>query len=566
MPFRRVNKTHFRIFALIAAAASMAVFLGALGSGFLSWDDNGYVLENPFIRTLAIGPAFTHVVLSNWHPLTMISYAVDFRIWGLNPLGYHLTNIVFHGLNTFLAAVLTLKLLTAADKLGAFDGPQLIFASFFSALLFGVHPLRVESVAWVAERKDVLCGFFYMLTVIEYLKYARRKNGWAVSYALSVVLFALALLSKPMAMTLPFAFLILDFYPLRRFAANLAAIKRIFIEKAPFFFLSAVSALVTLWAQTKAMIPLKSLPFSVRAAVAVRAYAFYLYKTILPVNLAPFYPLPERPFDAVFIISAAVFVGLAVLSIIMARKTRGVPAVFLYYAVTLLPVIGLVQVGGQAAADRYTYLPLLGLTIAVSAAAAGLYRRSKAAAIAVLAVVTLILSVLTVRQVPVWKDSLTLWSHEIEVYPGRVALSYVDRGVELSALGRYDEALKDFDAAIRISPDFMQAYNDRGVTLMRLRAYPEAVRDFDIALSYDPQNPGIYQNRGISYFHLGQYGRAVDDLEKAASMSPKNGVYYYHLGRAYAASGDAARAKDSFRKALGLGVKDAQEELKRLGG
>jgi len=564
MPFKRVDKARFHLLALVAAVASGAVFLGTLMNGFVNWDDTGYVLENPFIRTLALGPAFTHVVLSNWHPLTMLSYAVDFRFWGLDPVGYHLTNIVIHGLNAYLVAVLTLKLMTYADKDEKLNAPALIFASIFSALLFGLHPLRVESVAWVAERKDVLCGFFFLLTLIEYLTYGRRKNGWAASYALAMVFFSLALMSKPMAVTLPVVLLILDFYPLGRL--NNGGIKKLFIEKVPFFALSLASAVITLWAQTKAMVPLKAVPFGVRAAIAVRAYAFYLYKTILPVKLAPFYPLPELPFDSVFTASAAVLGVLAILSIILIRRAKAVPAAFLFYLVTLLPVIGLVQVGGQAAADRYTYLPLLGFTIALSAGVAPLFERARRPAIGILVTVALAFSVLTIMQVTVWKDSLTLWSHEIDLYPGRVALSYVDRGVELSALGKYDEAMRDFDEAIKIDPTFMQAYNDRGVTRMRLKAYKEAVKDFDTALSYDPQNPDIFQNRGISYFHLNENGLAVADLEKATAISPQNGVYWYHLGRACAAWGDIPCAKDSFRKAIGLGVDDAKEELKKVGG
>lgn len=564
MPFERVNKATFHIFAVIAAAASGAVFLGALGNGFVSWDDPGYVVENPFVRTLAPGPAFTHVVLSNWHPLTMLSYAVDFGFWGLDPFGYHLTNIVIHAINAYLVAVLTLKLLTDADKAGKLSGPALIYASIFSALVFGVHPLRVESVAWVAERKDVLYGFFYLLALIQYMTYGRRKNGWAASYALSFVFFALAIMSKPMAVTLPVVLLILDFYPLGRF--NAGPMKKLFMEKVPFFVLSAASAIVTLWAQTKAIAPLKAVPFGVRAAIAVRAYAFYLYKTVLPAGLAPFYPMPVRPFDGAFVISIFALAGLAVLSVAAARRARAVPAAFLYYLVTLLPVVGLVQVGGQAAADRYTYLPLLGVTVPLSAGAALVFDRSRRAAVIILVAITLALSALTIRQVPVWKDSLALWSRVIDIYPGRVALSYVDRGAELSALGRYGEALKDFNEAIRIDPAFMLGYNDRGVTRMRLKAYKDAVKDFDAALSLDPRNPDIYQNRGISYFHLKEYGLAVADLERAAAISPENGVYWYHLGRACAAWGDVPCAKESFKKALGLGVEEAGEELRKAAG
>ena len=567
MPSSRVNRTRLHIFAIIAASVSVVVFLGALRNGFLGWDDTDYVVENPFIRTLSAGPAFTRVVLSNWHPLAMLSYAVDYGLWGLNPAGYHLTNIVLHGLNTYLVALLTLKLMESADRRGFFDGQALIYASFFSALLFALHPLRVESVAWVAERKDVLCGFFYILSVIEYVKYAKRKNGWAVSYALAVVFAALALLSKPMAVSLPLVFLIIDFYPLERFAVENAPVRRIVLEKAPFVALAAADALATLWAQSKAMVPLKTIPFGIRAAVALRAYAFYLYRAVLPVDLAPFYPLPQRPFDGAFAVAALLMAALAALSVVAAAKrVKAVPAAFLYYAVTMLPVIGLVQVGGQAAADRYTYLPLLGVSIVASAAAARLYGRSKATGMAALAAMTLVLSILTIRQVSVWKDSLTLWSREIEIYPGRVALSYVDRGVEFGNAGRYGEAIGDFNEAIRIDPGFMEAYNDRGVTLMRLKSYADAVKDFDIALSRDPGNPDIYQNRGISLLHLGRYGDAVSDLEKAISISPGKGMYYYHLGRAYAAEGDGVKAKECFEKASGLKIKEADGEIRRLEG
>ncbi len=578
---KEINKPLFFVLSAMAALIAAMAYLGALNNHFLNWDDSGYVSQNPRIRSLDltfVKWAFTSFVESNWHPLTMISYAVDFRLWGLDPFGFHLTNVVFHGLNTFLVAVLSLELFEAArSKTGSStpDGHSVIFASVTSALLFGLHPLRVESVAWVAERKDVLSGFFFFLSVIMYLRYCRRtvlrfeanpsnpaaENGCrrGLYYLLSLLFFILALLSKPMAVTLPAVLLVLDFYPLKR----LKGFKKI-LEKIPFFIFGAASAVLTVLAQESAMAPFEKYPLFYRAANAVRAYAFYLYRTLFPVGLAPYYPPPVNPFDLIFFTSLFLMILLAVFSVLMAKKKKIFLAVLLYYMITLSPVIGIIQAGGQFAADRYTYIPLTGMSMLAAAAVGRYYKRARIKAVALALFVSLALMGLTIKDIPVWKDSLTLWSHEIKMYPGRVPHAYVNRGIAYAEdEKKYAEALADFNAAIRIAPGLMQAYNDRGVTYMRLKRYGEAAADFDRSLYFDPGNPDIYQNRGISFLELGEPGRAIGDLGKAVSINPESGVYYYHLGRAYAAAGDRGNAKESFKKALKLGVKDAEAELER---
>ncbi|MFQ5737098.1 MAG: hypothetical protein ACE5GY_09610, partial [Thermodesulfobacteriota bacterium] len=432
----------------LVAATVFIVYLPVLGNGFVNWDDGAYVYRNLHIRSLDIRWAFSSVVVGTWLPLTLLSYTLDYAIWGLNPLGYHLTNNLLHALNSALVLVLGARLYAiAAHGEGAKKGA--LWAGFVAALLFGLHPLRVESVAWIAERKDVLCAFFFLLAALAYIEYASVKNApgrGLLWYAASLVLFILALLAKPMAVTLPAVLLILDLYPLGRLTGRRGAgAGRAVAEKIPFFALSVAASATALWAQRlyDAVAPLSSAaPFD-RVLTAINASVFYLYKTIAPVGLAPLYPRPSGMggtgasllSSPASIVSLAVFLVLTAVCVLTFRRRRYIGTAMLCYAVTLLPVSGIIRVGSQAAADRYTYLPTIGLFVLAGALAGRVIARQKArrgvgrgvgrmvVAATVLAAV-IALSWATVRQTRVWKDSLTLWSYEIARYPGQVALAY----------------------------------------------------------------------------------------------------------------------------------------------
>lgn len=544
------------IFAgLIAAAVVFIAYLPALQNGFVNWDDQACVYENPNIRSIDgtfFRYAFTAVVNSNWHPLTVISYALDYSVWGLDPLGYHLTNNIFHSFNVFLVALVAVRL----ARLSGISGSIVFFTGLISAVVFGLHPLRVESVAWIAERKDVLSGFFFLLSVYSYLRYA-ASSGKA-PYVFSLIFFSLALLSKPMAVTLPAVLIILDYYPLSR----LDDWKKALVEKIPFFLLAAVLSAVTIWAQgaAEAIAPLDAYPPGVRIYTAVTAYVFYLYKTVVPTGLVPFYPREFAPefLSFRFIGSLSILACVTVFAIIKARRQRAYICAWLFYAVTLLPVSGLIQVGSQAAADRYTYIPALPLVILFSV---GVCLAAKRLAgedpgrllTALSAALAIVLGYLTVGQSAVWRDSVSLWSHEIKVYPEEAPIGYTNLGLAYKALGDHDKAIFYYDKAISVDPLYSDAYVNRGVIYMAHGDNGTAIADFSEALRLNPMNLEALSNRGAALINAGDFQGAVRDITEAIERNPANplvGRNYYNRGTAFKGLGAMEDSMKDFTSAI----------------
>jgi hypothetical protein len=378
----------------------------------------------------------------------MFTHALDYSFWGLDPRGHHLTSIIFHTFNTLLVFILVVQLLGCgrAGKTGipnGFTGPdkKALIAGIVTALVFGIHPVHVESVAWISERKDVLSVFFFLLSVLAYLKYTSSRNSKrSISYGACLLLFTMALMSKPMAVTLPVVLLILDYYPLGRMSleGGLKGAKWSLLEKVPFFVLSLLSSLITIWAQHTggALTTLEAYPLKVRILVALRAYAFYIYKMVLPIDLAPFYPYPRSiDFFAIeFLVSFILLIVITTLCLWSVKRYKLFSAIWLYYLITLIPVIGIVQVGEQAAADRYTYLPSLGPFLLAGLGAGIVFEISskklyRTAIIATLVVLSGILVNKTVKQTAIWQDSITLWSYEIKLFPNRVPIAHINLGI-----------------------------------------------------------------------------------------------------------------------------------------
>ncbi|MBI5468609.1 MAG: tetratricopeptide repeat protein [Deltaproteobacteria bacterium] len=556
------------LLASVPALVTFIAYLGALGNGFVTWDDGPYVYENPGIRTMDAAFfrwAFTSAVHSNWHPVTIISYAVDYSLWGLDPRGYHLVNNVFHALNASLVFVLTLRVAGLAGAGKEWPGrDRALGTAFVASLLFGLHPLHVESVAWISERKDVLSAFFSILSVLAYLWYAAGKRDHGlVRYSLTFVLLALAIMSKPMAVTMPVVFLILDFYPLERLRAPLKEPGRailLLLEKVPFFSLSLLSSVMTILAQSKAM-PIEGMGLVLheRILVATRAVFFYLYKTVLPINLSPLYPLTKgvTPFSFEYAVPAVAFIISAV-SAIALRRHKWFAASWLYYVVTLLPVSGVVQVGVQAAADRYTYMPSIPVFML---AGAGLFafirkRRSHGRAIVLPVVlaagVFIALTGLTIKQTAVWKDGLTLWNRQVRNYPGH-AVSYDNRAETYELLGRDEEALADYARAIAVEPGFVDSYIYRGNLLNTLGRHREAIKDFNEVIKRGGAVAGAYNYRGVAHFYLKEYELAEEDFLAAIRLRPAYPDPYHNLSFLYSTLGDHARAEEYRSRAQELG-------------
>ncbi|MCC6502865.1 MAG: tetratricopeptide repeat protein [Deltaproteobacteria bacterium] len=551
--------------AILSALITFIIYLPALVNGFVNWDDPRYVFENPWIQKLDLAflkRAFTEVYFANWHPLTMISYAVDYAIWGLNPLGYHLLNNVIHSVNTALVAVLTIRLISVARPLSP---PSVFVAGFVPALLFGIHPLHVESVAWVSERKDVLCALFFIGSVIFYLRYAQQKKK--LCYALSLVSFALAIMSKSMAVTLPAVLLLIDFYPLKRLS-SLKGVLTAVAEKLPFFAICAFASIMAVYSQSSAMASLEAIPFDIRLFSALRSYAFYLEKLFVPIGLAPFYPYPADidPLSADYLVTYGVLGGITLICL-AAIRYRVFIVTWLYFLGTLLPVIGLVQVGMQSAADRYMYLPSLSLLVLLGAGAALIIEKELKPLLAIflgfVSIATVALSYATVTQAAIWKDSVALWDYGIERYPDAY-IPHINRGVAFVRAGDFEKGMKDLDRAVELNRFSRSALYNRALALKTMGRYAEALADLDAAISIKPMTD-YYNNRGNVKKRLGDLNGAVSDYRSSLELEQRPETYF-NLALVLEEAGDMDGAMRSAQKASELGFRKAVEYLDYLKG
>src|SRR5213596_817960 len=424
---RRLELQH-AVIPLVIAFSTFAAFLPALQNQFVSWDDAENFLDNPHYR----GLGWTHLRwmwtthLGHYIPLTWMTLGLDYLLWGMNPLGYHLTNLLLHAANAVVfffvvRRILTLALLGASER-----GLALAVSAGFAALVFAIHPLRVESVAWATERRDVLSGLFYLLTILVYLRASERGErgrGW---YWGAVALFACALLSKSMVVNLPVVLLILDVYPLRRLGGAIGwwsePARRVYVEKIPFVLLAAAASAIAVMAQSSvhAALSLAQLSMPGRLAVSVYGLSFYLWKTVAPVNLSPLYELPPavNPWAPPFLLSYGVVLAITAIVLALRRRVPGLPAAWFAYVVILLPVLGIFQSGPQIAADRYTYLAGLGWALLTGAALLSVSRRLPFLSTGLAFFLLLGLGPLTWNQVHVWHDSEKLWSHAVAIDPG----------------------------------------------------------------------------------------------------------------------------------------------------
>ena len=503
--------------AATLAILTFLVYLPALRNEFVNWDDGPYVFANPHIRSMDgnfFKWAFLEFHIMNWHPLTWISHALDYALWGLNPLGHHLTNIMLHALNTFVVVVVAMKLLEAFKERSSRSGQSflsnnraLLIAAGIAGLLFGLHPVHVESVAWVAERKDLLCALFFLMSVMTYVKYAgsRQSEGEAKDetggknfltnrqYLLSLGFFVLALMSKPMAVTLPAVLLILDWNPFNRIR-SLKTFWAASVEKLPFLALSLISSVLTVFAQRSggALELMEIVPLSTRLLVAVHSLIAYLGKMLWPLDLIPFYPYPRTVslLSPEYFGVVALVIGITIFCVVKAKKKQTVwLSVWSYYCVTLAPVLGIIQVGGQAMADRYTYLPSLGPFLLMGLGAAWVWGKIetswKRGLIATAAfMVFLSLSFMTFQQIGRWKNDVDLWNYVIEQEGHDVLFAYFKRGQAFALRGQYEKAIEDYNTVISLNvEEYSKAYIERGLTYLQAGQADLAVADLKKACS-----------------------------------------------------------------------------------
>jgi protein O-mannosyl-transferase len=502
---------------ILLAVITWLVFGQTLRYDFVNVDDVDYVLKNLEVArgltTEGVVWAFTHFHASNWHPLTWISHMLDCQLYGLNPSGHHLTNVLLHSATAILL-FLVLRQMTAA-----------LWRSAFVAAIFAIHPLRVESVAWVAERKDVLSGLFFVLTIGAYVRYTRRPS--ATGYTLVAVLFALGLMCKPMLVTVPFVLLLLDYWPLDRGGGNDRNIFRIlrglFVEKLPLFALSAASCLITFFAQKCAIQPLASVSFPVRAANAAISYAVYLRQLFWPSDLAALYPFPTRSVGLAGMLSLAVLAGISI-AVFTLRRHRYLVTGWLWYLIMLGPVIGIVQVGIQAHADRYAYLPQIGLSLLLTWAAADLcagWRHHRLFLCTLSIVLLAALTIVARTQASYWQNSQSLWTHTIACTSDN-AMAHTNLGEAFYEKGMLNEAMAHYRTALEIDPNQTLAHSALGLALLETGRPDDSVGHLLRALEINPNFADAHYNLGNTFMQTGQANEAIAHFNRAVEINPND--------------------------------------------
>lgn len=503
---------------MIVAALVIVSYWPVRHYGFVRYDDPDYVSENPHIKQgltwHAVSWSLTSGYASNWHPLTWVSHMVDVQLFGVNAGAHHVTNVVLH-LVTTLLLFLALARMTGA-----------VWRSVFVAGLFALHPLHVESVAWIAERKDVLSALCWMATILAYVGYARDPR--LRRYLLVAACFALGLMAKPMVVTLPFVLLLLDFWPLRRlsFAGGHQTLRALLVEKIPLFALSVASSVITFAVQREggSVAPVTRLPLLNRVENAVISYVAYLEKAVWPSHLAIYYPYPKS-FSILLVMGCALLLAaISAVAILRARRYPYVAVGWFWYLGTLVPVIGLVQVGAQARADRYTYIPLIGIFLIVAWGIPDLLRRWSlhkfAIAVAGAGILALSAFASTV-QVRHWASNSELWTHAIDVTTDN-DVAHNNLGPDLAAAGKLDEAVAHFREAIRINPTYADAHSNLGLALASQRRLGEAVLHYREAIRLFPGHARAHANLAVALQALGRTDDAIRELEAALKLNPDN--------------------------------------------
>lgn len=497
--------------------------------GFVDLDDPQYVSENPFVANgvtwSAVKWAFTSIHASYWLPLIWISHMIDVQLYGLNAGGHHVTNVVLHAANTVLLFAILLRTTGAAGR------------SAFVAALFAIHPLHVESVAWVTERKDVLSTLFLLLTIWTYVEYVRTPTRGR--YVLAVVFFVLGLMSKAMLVTLPFMLLLLDAWPLGRFklgewrssGEQRAIVAHLIREKIPFIVLAIAGAIVTYLTQqtTGAVASTAAIAVAVRAGNAMVSYMTYIVQMVWPANLALFYPYP-RHLSPLLVAGSTAAIALGSVLVFRAARTRPYLAIgWLWYIGSLVPVIGFIQAGDQARADRFTYVPLIGLFVMLAWGSHDLVRRPRVLAAAGTAVV-LACTVAARAQLGYWRTNTELWEHALRV-ADESYVAHTDLGLAVYARGKTDSAITEFRAALRLRPDFAEAYNDLGVALANRGDRDGAIEAFLNAVRAKPTQAPSHYNVAVLLAAKGDTAAARSHLELALQIDPDYADARNELGK-----------------------------------
>jgi tetratricopeptide (TPR) repeat protein len=589
--------TQPRRIALLLALATLALYLPVAWSGFCLYDDSLYVTENPMVQQgvtwAGLKWAFTTMAASNWHPLTWLSLMIDCGVFGLNPAGPHLVNALFHAANAAVLFVLLLQLANCA-RWGKRNTPVLggspevsprqhIWPAALIAALFAWHPMHVESVAWISERKDVLSTFFALLSVLAYAKHVTGDKCPVTTvapsgasspvtrhptryYWLSLVCFALSLMAKPMLVTLPCVLLLLDFWPLHRVRnaeCGLRSIAKLIVEKIPFFAITAASCLVTFLAQSqaggKAVVSLALVPLNYRLKNVPVAYAEYLWKTFWPAKLAIFYPLPDKIPAAQAAAAALVLLAISLFALRLRRSRPYLLTGWLWFLGMLVPVIGLVQVGSAQIADRYTYLPSVGIFIILTFAALDLSARwqvpRKVLAVAAFGILTALV-VATEMQLSHWQNNVALFRHALAVTTDNDVIRN-NLGIALERQGKLDEAVEQYRTATRLYPDRYLNHHNLANALDRLNRHDEALAAHRVAVKLGPNVQFLHHRLGLALLSAGRMEEARNEFAEAARLDAHTPWPQVELAKLDLQQSRDTQAVDKLRAAVRIAPENA---------
>jgi len=561
----------------LVALITFVVFSPALRNGFVNWDDLETLVENQNFRGFTwshLRWMFTTFHQGHYQPLSWLTFSLDYLVWGMDAFGYHLTNILLHSANAVLFYFLTLRLLAIAAPMS--NAVVLKLASGFSALLFAIHPLRVESVAWATERRDVLSGLCLFLTVLCYLKAIgsemnhRSGRPWMI---VSAVLYVLSLLAKASGMTLPLVLLVLDVYPLRRLGGGAGRwfgvdARRVWLEKLPFFIAALAAGAVALAAQQKAgaLVSIETHDLTGRIVQGLYGITFYMVKTLLPTNLAPLYEIPSdlHLFHWRVIFAAAVFLLFSLGFFLARHRWPAAVTGWVAYLLLLAPVLGVAQAGLQLVADRYSYLSCTVWAILLATMLSRLWRpptQGVARPILLTAIPLFVLfglAVLTWRQTEIWHDSETLWNHALAASPSSMAHFHVGRFT--AQRGDLAEAEKHLRRAVEINPTNDVIQSNLALVLARQGNLAEATAHFYLALEINPADSATLNNMGITLAQQGKLEEAIQHFQRSLEIKPNDGSGHTNLANVMLARGDMDGALKHLRRAVEIDPADADNQ------
>jgi tetratricopeptide (TPR) repeat protein len=547
---------------------SFFAYFPVLQNGLLEWDDYGYIKNNPLIYSINLNDIFSHNVMWNYHPLTILILAIEYQFFGLNATGYHAVNLLLHLLNVVLVFYAVLLL---SDK---------VEVALVASLLFGIHPIHVESVAWVAELKDLLYTFFFLASYIFYLKYMKIQQR--KFYVFALLLFSASLLSKAMAASLPVILVLTDYFKERKIN------RKTLLEKAPFFLLAITLGVIAVFAQGDS-VATQDLGFSVFQRIVFACYGFitYLAKLLLPINLSAFYPYPILNSGVIpleYYVYVLFVLGIAVYVFYSLRFSKKIFFSLGFFTVTILLVLQLLPVGNAIMADRYSYIPSIGIFYLIGEGLTLLWnKKQKLVTIVLISAFTVLFSVKTYARCGVWSSDLSLWNDvisqfqtapiaynnrglaflneksydraledfnkAINLYPN-YTLAYINRGNVLRDQHMYNEALSDYNKAIELEPTFHKTYFNRGTLFLKNEKSDDALCDFNKAIDLNPSYTEAYINRGLLFMNEKKYDRALADYNKAIDLNPNYIDAYINRGNLFSMENRYEEAVDNFSKAI----------------